>query len=95
MGKEHVDHLPILATGLGVHKLLGVPKLVWETGENTAAAVYSALDTATASNIEAQSSTHSNSSLKDDPACNWEAVFHVIPDAFNCDFNDIYKDILM
>ena len=44
MGKEHVDRLPILVTGLGVHKLLGVPKLVGRTGENTAAAVYGALD---------------------------------------------------
>jgi len=43
-GKEHVDRLPVLVTGLGVHKLLGVPKLVGGTGENTAAAVYAALD---------------------------------------------------
>jgi len=42
--KQHVDRLPILVTGLGVHKLLGVPKLVGGTGENTAAAVYGALD---------------------------------------------------
>ena len=37
-----MDRLPTLVTGLGVHKLLGVPKLVGGTGENTAAAVYGA-----------------------------------------------------
>jgi len=30
-GKEHVDRLPILVTGLGVHKLLEVPTLVGGT----------------------------------------------------------------
>jgi len=46
-------------------------------------------DPATASGTEDRHSSHSNSS----PACNWEALFH-LPDTYNCDFNDIHKDIL-
>ena len=42
-GKKHVDRLPILVSGYGVNKLLGVPKLVGGTGENTANAVSGAL----------------------------------------------------
>jgi len=39
-----VDRLPILITGQGVDKLLGVPKLVAGTGANTAPAVYAILE---------------------------------------------------
>src|SRR6218665_1294253 len=39
-GKEHVDRLPVLLSGHGVNKLLGVPQLTSGTGENTGAAVY-------------------------------------------------------
>src|SRR6218665_321030 len=42
-GKEHVDWLPVLVSGHGVNKLLGVPKLTSGTRENTAAAVYTLL----------------------------------------------------
>src|SRR6218665_2537512 len=42
-GKEHVDRLPVLVSGHGVNKLLGVPKLTSGKGENTAAAVYTLL----------------------------------------------------
>src|SRR6218665_102077 len=42
-GKEHVDRLPVLVSGHGVNKLLGVSKLTSGTGENMAAAVYTLL----------------------------------------------------
>ena len=38
-----MDQLPVLVSGHGVNKLLGVPKLTSGTGENTAAAVYTLL----------------------------------------------------
>src|SRR6218665_1206407 len=41
--REHVYRLPVLVSGYGVNKLLGVPKLTSGTGENTAAAVYTLL----------------------------------------------------
>ena len=39
-GKETVDRLPVLISGLGVDQLLGVPKLLAGTGEAMASAVH-------------------------------------------------------
>jgi len=39
VGKKHVDRLPILVSGQGISKLLGVPKLVSGAGERVASAV--------------------------------------------------------
>lgn len=41
---KKVDRLPILVSGNGTEKLLSVPKLTAETGENTSAAVYNAME---------------------------------------------------
>lgn len=41
--KEHVDRLPILISGQGINKLLGVPKLTSGTGEGQANAIADAL----------------------------------------------------
>jgi hypothetical protein len=38
-GKDHVERLPVLISGQGVQKLLGIPKLQRGTGENAASAV--------------------------------------------------------
>lgn len=42
--KQHVERLPILVSGKGVEKLLGVPKLPGGTGEDQATAVVEALE---------------------------------------------------
>ena len=42
--KQHVERLPILVSGEGVERLLGVPKLSGGTGENQATAVIEALE---------------------------------------------------
>ena len=42
--KQHVERLPILVSGEGLEKLLGVPKLSGGTGENQATAVIEALE---------------------------------------------------
>ena len=42
--KEHVDRLPVLVSGKGVEKLLGVPKLQGGSGEQQAAADHAALE---------------------------------------------------
>lgn len=43
-GKEKVDRLPVLVTGLNIDKLLGVPKLLGGTGENMAASIFSQIE---------------------------------------------------
>jgi len=43
VGKKHVDRLPILVSGHGISKLLGVPKLVSGTGEVVATAVFNTI----------------------------------------------------
>src|SRR5678815_928754 len=39
-GHENIERLPVLISGLGVDKLLGVPKLTRGTGKNIADAIY-------------------------------------------------------
>jgi hypothetical protein len=42
--KEHIDHLAVLLSGVGVEQLLGVPQLPSEAGEAQASAVIASLD---------------------------------------------------
>ena len=44
LGGKDVERLPVLVSGDGNKKLLGVPKMNHRTGENEANAVYSLLE---------------------------------------------------
>jgi hypothetical protein len=44
VGMGHVEHLPVLVSGQGVDKLLGVPKLPTGTAEHAANAVFAAVE---------------------------------------------------
>ena len=43
VGKKHVDRLPILVSGHGISKLLGMPKLVSGTGEIVVTSVFNTI----------------------------------------------------
>ena len=61
--KEHVDRLPVLVSGKGVEKLLGVPKFQGGSGEQQAAADHAALE-------EWQSTDRVKAMRFDTTACN-------------------------
>ena len=42
-GNKSVDRLPVIATGLNMEQLLGVPELLSATGNEVASAVYDTL----------------------------------------------------
>ena len=43
VGKKHIDRLPILVSGHGISKLLGMPKLVSGTGEIVVTSVFNTI----------------------------------------------------